>query len=61
MDQDLSLVEQTEIARLRVTEPDNADQLVVDGISYGDRVGERLRRINPVGMADRNIGVRQKE
>jgi hypothetical protein len=34
VDQNLSFIERAEIARLRVAEPDDADQLVVDRIGY---------------------------
>jgi hypothetical protein len=34
VNQHLALVERAEIARLRIAEPDDADQLVVDRIGY---------------------------
>ena len=53
----LALVERAEIARLRIAEADDAEQLVVDGIGDRNGVGELLGGIDAVAMADRNIGI----
>jgi hypothetical protein len=58
MNQDLPFVERTEISRLRITEANDANQLVVDRIGDGDRVGELLGGIDAVMVADRNIRIR---
>ena len=54
--QHLPLVERAEIAGLGIAEPDDAEQLVVDGIGDRDRVGELLGGIDAVVMADRDVG-----
>ena len=56
VDEHLPLVERAEIAGLRVAQPDHAEQPVVGRIGHRDRVRELLGRVDPVMMADRNIG-----
>src|SRR6202035_5610745 len=60
MNENLSLVERTEIAGLGIAELDHAKQLVVDGIGDGHGVGELLGRVEAVVMADRNVGNRRR-
>src|SRR5207248_2796853 len=60
VDENLSLVERTEITWLRVAQTDNANQPVVDGIGDRDGVGELLSGINAVVVADRNIRIRRR-
>jgi hypothetical protein len=57
MDQHLPLVERAEVHRLRIAEADDAEQLVVSRVNYGNRIGELLGRINPVLVADGNVGI----
>ena len=57
VDEDLSLVQRAEIAGLRIAEPDDTEQPVVDRIGHRDGVGKLLRRINPVAMADRDVRI----
>jgi hypothetical protein len=57
VDQNLSFIEWAEISRLRIAEPDDADQLIVEGIGDRNGVGELLGGIDPVAMADRNIRI----
>src|SRR5438128_178546 len=57
MHQQLAGVKRAETGRQRVAEVDGTDELVVDGIGDRDGVRELLRRIDPVAMADRYIGI----
>ena len=56
--QDLPLVERAEIRRLRIAEPNDAEQLVVGRIDDRHRVGELLGGIDAVVVAHRDVGRR---
>ncbi|ENN86844.1 hypothetical protein RHSP_31569 [Rhizobium freirei PRF 81] len=58
VNQNLSLVKGAEVAGLGIAELDDAQQLVIDGVGHRDSVGELLGRIDPVLVADRDVGVR---
>ena len=53
----LPLVERAEIGRLRIAEPDHAEQLVVGGIGDRNGVGELLGGVDAVAMADRDVRI----
>jgi hypothetical protein len=59
MDKNLAPVERTEIAGLRVSQPDGPYKGVVGWIGHRDRIGELLGRVYTVSMRDGDIRVRR--
>ncbi len=55
--QQLAAIEGAEARRQRVAEPDNAEQLVVDGISDRDCVRKLLGGVDAIAVADRDVGI----
>ncbi len=56
MDQQLSLVERTEVAGRGVAKADNAQQLSFRRVDDGDGVGELVGRIEPILARDGDVG-----
>ena len=53
--QDLTAVQRAEVLRLRLAQPDDAEQRVVGGVGDRDRVRELLGSIDPVAVTHRDI------
>ena len=51
MDQDLTLIEGTEVGRLRIAETDDAEELAVNGIGHGYGVRKLLGGVHAVAVA----------
>jgi hypothetical protein len=57
VDQNLAAIERAEISGLRVAEPDDAEELAVDGIGDRDGVGKLFGGIDAIAMADRDVRI----
>src|SRR5262249_31070171 len=57
MYQHLTVVERTEIARLRIAQPDHTEQRIACRIGNRNRVGKLLSRVDSVPMTDGNIRI----